>query len=178
MRTVCFDVDMQMDFVNPSGALYVPGAETIIPAVARLNRRAVENGWAVVSTVDAHSENDPEFAFWPPHCVAGTLGQRKPEATLVGQRILNKQTLDCFAHPELRPLLAELGAERYLVYGVVEEICVRYALFGLLESGRRVELVADATRALDPRAAEEMVEQFRARGGIVTRLAEVAPLSA
>ena len=30
MKTVFFDVDTQLDFVFPAGALYVPGAENIV----------------------------------------------------------------------------------------------------------------------------------------------------
>ena len=38
--TLFFDIDTQIDFVYPAGALYVPGAEHILPVVAELNRRA------------------------------------------------------------------------------------------------------------------------------------------
>ena len=80
MATVFIDVDSQLDFLYPAGALYVPGAERIVPAIARLNRYAAANGIPVISTTDAHTENDPEFKTWPHHCVAGTTGQRKAEA--------------------------------------------------------------------------------------------------
>ncbi len=57
MKTVFFDIDTQIDFVYPAGALYVPGAERILPIVGELNRRAP----VLISTMDAHSEDDPEF---------------------------------------------------------------------------------------------------------------------
>ena len=38
MTTVYMDVDTQLDFLCPAGALYVPGAETIVETVAALNR--------------------------------------------------------------------------------------------------------------------------------------------
>ena len=40
MKTAFFDVDTQIDFLYPAGALYVPGAERIVPAIAALNRYA------------------------------------------------------------------------------------------------------------------------------------------
>src|SRR4051812_29880766 len=86
MSTVFFDVDTQIDFLYPAGALYVQGAEQIVERVAALNRFAASKGIPVISTVDAHSENDPEFADWPPHCAAGTHGQHKPAATLLENR--------------------------------------------------------------------------------------------
>jgi len=88
MKTVFFDIDSQLDFLYPAGALYVPNAERIVPAIARLNRFAAAHGIPVVSTTDAHAEDDPEFAVWPPHCIAGTWGQHKAEATLLDDRIV------------------------------------------------------------------------------------------
>ena len=162
MKTVFFDIDTQIDFVYPAGALYVPGAEHILPVVGELNRRAP----LVISTMDAHSEDDPEFQIYPHHCVVGTTGQHKPAITLLDQRatvpaasadvrqlILEKQKLDCFSSPHLEPLLARLNADRYVVYGVVTEICVRFAAFGLLKTGKPVEIVTDAVKALDEQKA-------------------------
>ncbi len=161
--TVFFDVDTQLDFVSPSGALYVPQAEQRIPIIAALNRRAQR----LVSTVDAHPENDIEFRTWPPHCIVGALGQRKPSETLVGgsQIIFEKTTTDAFLHPGLMPLLAELGADRYVVYGVVTEICVRFAALGLLTLGKPVDIVTDAVEMLSASARDAFYKEFTARGG-------------
>src|SRR5665213_1195112 len=81
-----FDIDTQLDFMVPGGALYEPGAENLIPAVAALNRYAGEHKIPLISTTDAHPENSEEFRVWPPHCIVDTLGQRKPAATLLEQR--------------------------------------------------------------------------------------------
>src|SRR5689334_16891943 len=139
MSAVFVDVDSQLDFLYPAGALYVPGGERIVPAIARLNRYAAEHGIPVVSTTDAHAENDPEFQVWPHHCVAGTWGQRKAEATLLDRRVIvpnrpgpiaidgakqiviEKQTVDVFAAPNLTRVIEQLNADRFVVYGVVTE---------------------------------------------------------
>lgn len=185
MKAVFFDIDTQLDFMVPAGALYVPGAEKILENVAALNRRAP----LVISTMDAHAENDPEFLAWPHHAVAGCLGQRKPVATLLErplvipnracaialdgarQIIIEKQTLDCFTNLHFQPILASLDPERCIVYGVVTEICVRLAAFGLLKTGRRVELVTDAVRNLNDQAASRMLADFQAAGGRLTTAA-------
>ena len=184
MKTVFFDVDTQIDFLYPAGALYVPGAETIVDRVAALNAYAAAHGIPVVSTMDAHSENDPEFRQWPPHCVVGTTGQRKPSATLLDRRVtvpatpfavevgdaqqilLEKQSVDCFTNPNLPALLDRLGAERCVVYGVVTEICIKNAAMGLLKTGRRVELVTDAVRSLNPVECDKFLAEFTAAGGV------------
>ena len=77
MKTVYFDIDSQLDFLYPAGALYVPGAERIVPVIASLNRFAAAQGIPVVSTTDAHAEDDAEFQVWPHHCVAGTWGSAR-----------------------------------------------------------------------------------------------------
>lgn len=173
MTTAFFDIDTQNDFMLPAGALYVPGAEKILPQIARLNQWAKQRGIPLISTADAHREDDPEFARWPPHCVAGTFGQRKPDCTQVGQIVLNKQSVDCFTIPELAGLLAQLRVERAVVYGVVTEICVRHAVRGLLERGIRVTLVEDAVRSLDETGAAAMLRDLEARGGALARAAEI-----
>jgi nicotinamidase/pyrazinamidase len=172
MKTVFFDIDTQIDFVYPAGALYVPGAEHILPVVGQLNRHAP----ALISTMDAHSEDDPEFQIFPHHCVLGTTGQHKPAVTLIDgarQFLLEKQKLDCFSSPRLEPLLAQLNADQYVVYGVVTEICVRYAAFGLLKTGKPVEIVTDAVKALDEQKVREMFCEFTAAGGLLTTSAMV-----
>jgi len=185
MKTVFFDVDTQIDFLYPTGALYVPGAEKVVEQIAMLNRFAGAHGIPLVSTMDAHSEDDPEFKAWPPHCVVATTGQQKPEATLLSKRVtipntrvamnmdaqqilLEKQTFDCFTNVNLTALLERFGAERYVVYGVVTELCVKLAAFGLLKTGKRVELVTDAVRSLKDAASAEMTAAFLADGGVLT----------
>ena len=65
-------------------------------------------------------------------------------------------------------LLERFGAERYVVYGVVTEICVKLAAFGLLKTGKRVELVTDAVRSLNDAASAETSAAFLAAGGVLT----------
>ncbi len=191
MKTVFFDIDTQFDFVYPVGALSVPGAERIVPAVARLNRFAAANGIPVVSTADAHFEDDPEFATWPPHCIAGTMGQRKPEATLLEKRvvipnreaevdlsgaqqiILEKRHVDVFQTRTIHGVLERLNADRFVVYGVVTEICVLRAALGLLKTGKPVAVVTDAIETLNAANSAKALEEIRLAGGSFTTTAEI-----
>ena len=192
MSTVFFDIDSQLDFLYPAGALYVPGAEGIVPAIARLNRFAAQHGIPVISTTDAHSEDDPEFKVWPHHCVAGTLGQRKAEGTLLEKRvvipncecnlaaadgaqqiIVEKQTVDVFLAPNLARLIERLAAEQCVVYGVVTEICVLYAVRGLLKMGRAVTVVTDAVETLKHEDGDRAFEEMRAGGAKLVKAGEI-----
>jgi nicotinamidase-related amidase len=114
------------------------------------------------------------------------VGQQKPTSTLLERRIvipnrevaeridtaqqiiLEKVQLDCFTNPNLKWILEALNAESYVVYGVVTEICVSFAAFGLLNTGKRVEIVTDAVRALSQEAGSETLERFRREGGVLT----------
>ncbi len=194
MKTVFFDVDTQFDFVCAAGALAVPGAPEIYQALGALSALAAARHITIVSTVDAHAEDDPEFRLWKPHCVVGTTGQQKlgvtltkmvatvtstknagpDKALLTGpQIVVEKQFLDAFTNPNLMPLLDALSAQRYVLYGVVTELCVQCAATGLLKTGARVELVTDAVKSLDAEKEREMVNAFRLHGGVLTSVAEV-----
>ena len=191
MSSVFVDIDSQLDFLYPAGALYVPGAERIVPAIAHLNRHASRHGIPVISTTDAHTENDPEFQVWPHHCVAGTWGQRKAEATLLDGRvvvpnrpcelsidgarqvIVEKQTVDVFAAPNLARVIERLGAESFVVYGVVTEICVQYAVRGLLKTGKPVVVVTDAIASLEAEASERALAEFCSGGAKLATVSEL-----
>jgi len=173
MKPVFLDIDTQNDFMLPAGALYVPGAERAIPAIAELNRLAVSHGHNLISTACLHTENDPEFQEWPPHCVAGTMGQMKPVVTLVGQTIFTKQTTDVFKNPHWLPLIQEIDASEFIIYGVVTEVCVRFAAEGLHRLGRKVMVVTDAIRALNQASAQEFFQAFQANGGKLATVADV-----
>ena len=174
MKTVFFDIDTQIDFMFPAGALYVPGAEQILPVIAQLNQCAE----IVVSTMCAHQENDPEFLEWPPHCIVGTTGQLKPQSLLrdTAQIILEKQKLDLFTNPNLPKLLAELAADEYVVYGVVTEYCVRHAALGLLKTGKPVTLVTDAIQSLRAADGDSVIQAFTAGGGKLATSSKLLPM--
>ena len=193
-RLVFWDVDTQVDFILPAGKLYVPGAEQIIPNLMRLTSFAVQHGIHNISSMDAHLETDPEFSEYPPHCLLGTPGQKKIEGTVLlehfvvpnrkidlpanlgslPQIMIEKQATDVFTNPNMDELLRRLGGDREIIlYGVVTEICVLQAARGLIERGRHVHLVTDATRALDRQKAEETTRIVRRNGGMILNTEEI-----
>jgi nicotinamidase/pyrazinamidase len=193
-KIIFWAVDVQADFMLPGGKLYVPGAEKLIPNIRRLLSAALTSGTLVVSSGDAHAPDDPEFARFPPHCVAGTPGARiLPEA--LGERfctipndasqplpadihrcpqiVLEKQTLDVFDNPHAAELVDRLGPDaEFVVFGVVTEFCVRCAAKGLLERGRKVSIVTDAIETLKPEDEHRAVEELRAMGARFVTTAE------
>ena len=194
-KIVFWEVDAQMDFMLPGGKLYVPGAERIIPNIRRLVEAAQENGAWLISSVDAHTENDPEFERFPPHCVQGSPGARiipeglaknpftipnDPSVELSkdifsqSQVVLEKQTLDDFDNPHTGELVKRLGDEtEYVVFGVATEYCVWCAVKGLLARGRKVRIVRDAIRALVPEDGRRALKELESLGARLTTTEQV-----
>lgn len=194
-KMVLVDVDTQVDFMLPGGKLYVPGAERILPRLRSLREFAEKNGVPVVSSADAHPPDSAEFQQWPPHCVQGTPGQEKVPETLLEPRkvlpydtvavpnpeelsrcrqwILEKDALDLFRNVNAAELFEKLDAERYVVYGVVTEYCVKCAVFGLLERGRAVSVVRDAIQELDPEAGKAVLREMQDAGATLLETGEI-----
>jgi nicotinamidase/pyrazinamidase len=186
MKNIFFlDVDTQRDFMLSSGTLYVPGAERIIPKLRRLFDFAQKNEISILSSMDAHVPNDPEFQQFTAHCIRGSEGQRKIDETMLPhplifqnkqvdrnllesvrkhqQIILEKQSLDLFSNPMAERLIRALPP-RAIVFGVATEYCIRLACLGL--RGRKIQtaLVTDAIRPITPKAERDALEEMRGAG--------------
>ncbi|MGC9192154.1 MAG: cysteine hydrolase family protein, partial [Conexivisphaera sp.] len=57
-------IDMQNDFVDPRGRLFVPSAPETVPRVKLLIERARSSKIPVLYTQDWHLPDDPEFKIW------------------------------------------------------------------------------------------------------------------
>ena len=144
-------VDMLNDFVQEDGKLPVPGAQTLVENIGRIRGTAGEYDVFVVYANDAHTEDDPEFKAWPPHCVKGTYGaevveELKPKE---GDLVIPKQDLSVFTNKEAERLLRERGVDELYVTGVATEYCVRGAALDALAKGYKVNLVVDAIAGVD-----------------------------
>ena len=80
------------------------------------------------------------------------------------QIIVEKQHVDVFTAPNLAHVIERLAADRFVVYGVVTEICVLYAARGLLKYGKPLTIVTDAVAPLAGEASERaLAESCRRR---------------
>jgi nicotinamidase/pyrazinamidase len=186
-RDVIFwEVDTQADFMLPGGKLYIPGAERLLPNIRRLTDAARQGRVFLVSHGCFHTQNDPEFKTFPPHCIKDTAGSsyvpealtdkvvtvpNEPTAALprdlaqYQQILLEKQTLDIFESRHADELVKRLGKNaEFVVFGVVTEYCVRLAAKGLLERGRRVSVVKDAIETLKAEDGARTVAELKALG--------------
>jgi nicotinamidase/pyrazinamidase len=194
MRRIFWDVDTQVDFMEPSGKLYVPGARDVAPALERLVDAARAAGVVHVASADDHELTDPEISespdlrnTFPPHCLRGTHGAEKILETkqrdplplslvpfppglipgLVGGRreiLLLKKNFNVFTNPNTEPLLDALDPEEVVVFGVATDVCDDAAILGFLLRGRRVRFVEDAASGLDEARVAACTAVWRERG--------------
>jgi nicotinamidase/pyrazinamidase len=189
---VFVDVDSQVDFMLPGGRLYVPHAEEIIPQLRGLMLWARAHNVPIVSTSDAHAPDDPEFAQWPPHCVAGTPGQQHIPETLfpdavvienspdafhlprgwVGQIIVEKRVYDFTTNQNTEAILASLARPRFVVFGVATEYCVRSSVLALRKRNLPVAVVRDAIKAISEEEGRKAIEEMVAAGAQFVTTAE------
>jgi nicotinamidase/pyrazinamidase len=187
---IFWEVDVQADFMLPGGHLYVPGAERLLPNIRRLTDAARQGRVFLVSHGCFHREDDPEFKVFPPHCVKGTAGAdlvpdaltekvlrvpndadaKLPEDFSRYQQILlEKQTLNIFESRHADALVQRLGSRaEFVVFGVVTEYCVSFAVQGLLARGRRVAVVQDAIETLKQEDGEKTIAELEQLGARLT----------
>jgi nicotinamidase-related amidase len=164
-------VDMQNDFVDPAGALYVATAAATVPAIARLRDFARAHGMLVVYTQDWHGDDDPEFAIWGRHAVRGTWGAEiVPALSPAPQDLLvRKLRYDAFYETPLESELRRRGIDTLVVTGTVSNICVLHTAGSAALRWFRVIVPVDAISALtefDQRAALRQMT-FLYRGMLV-----------
>ncbi|HEY6922057.1 MAG TPA: isochorismatase family protein, partial [Steroidobacteraceae bacterium] len=192
---VFLDVDTQVDFMYPSGALYVPGAETIIPNLKRLMIYAREHGIPVLSSADAHQPDDPSFAQWPPHCVVGTPGQRRIPETQFSEQVvipnqpgaftpprewsgqfvieIEKTDYSVAGNPNFDAIIAALGPCHFVVFGVATEYCVRDSVLALRALSLPVDLVTDAIMPITEEGGRKAVAEMVAAGVRLVKVEDV-----
>lgn len=184
-RTALLVIDVQNDFADPKGNLYVPGGDVIVSTINEAIDTARAAGAGVVYTQDWHPETTPHFekdgGTWPVHCVGGTWGAEfHPDLEVVEDAPVVRKGTDggdgysgfSVRDPasgaedatELERILRERGVERVVVCGLAQDVCVRATVLDAVDKGFDTTLLAGATRPVDlqpgdgARAVAEMVE--------------------
>jgi nicotinamidase/pyrazinamidase len=198
VKRILWDVDTQVDFIHPGGKLPVEGADLALSAMANLVEGARAAGLVHVASADDHELTDDEISeepdwqsTFPPHCLRGTRGAERvdetkqidpvplglglvPDHWLRGREFLIlKKHFDPFTNPNADRLLELLDPDEIVLFGVATDICDDAAVNALLDRGRSVTFVEDASRALDEAKAEACTAAWRGRGVAFTTVDEV-----
>ncbi|MGH9222484.1 MAG: isochorismatase family protein [Acidimicrobiales bacterium] len=163
-------VDVQNDFADPSGALYVAGGDEAVDAVNGEVAAAVLAGATIVYTQDWHPHSTPHFqkdgGIWPVHCVGNTWGaELHPRLTVsdgaetVRKGVTGEDGYSAFSVREpvsgesrgtgLDGLLRERGITEVVVAGLATDYCVRETGLDAVRLGFRATVVTAAVRAVD-----------------------------
>jgi nicotinate phosphoribosyltransferase len=187
-KLMFMDIDTQYDFLNKNGALYVKDSEQILDNLKKLKEFARKNSILVVSSHDTHIKDDPEFKYFPPHCVTGSGGHKKIKETIFSkfkvltfkkiyskeelktavanyqQIILEKNIINIFSNPNALNLLEVVFPDKVYVYGVVTEYCVKEAVDGLIKNGFSIGIVEDAIKEISLKEKEKLFSLWKKRG--------------
>lgn|SRR5262245_1404093 len=194
---IFFDVDTQRDFMESTGALYVPDAETIRPQIAELLRFAGERGITTISSRCSHEVDDPEFDIFPPHCLTNSPGAERifsdlpelprivisadarpdPDALLdqATNYLVEKKAFDLFSNAWLAEIRRK-GAfkdQECVVFGVATDYCVRACALGLASAGAHVFLIEDAVCGVSAEMTMSTIEEMRNAGIKFTRTEKI-----
>jgi nicotinamidase/pyrazinamidase len=187
--TALLVVDMQNDFVDPRGSLYVAGGETILPFVNGEIQAAVAALVPVIYTQDWHPAVTPHFrkdgGIWPVHCVKETWGAELHQGLVVEGPIVRKgaggedgysgfsvrdpQSGET-APTALERILRERGTQRVVIAGLATDYCVVETTLDARKLGYPVTVLREGIRAveLEPGDGERAIARMREAGAEIT----------
>ena len=189
--TIFVDIDTQNDFLDNKGSLYILQSENIRINLAKLINFAVKNDITLISTMDSHSENDPEFREFRPHGIPGTWGWQKiPETTYDNYQIIEPQEINhlelktdkfiikkpqisAFSNPNTMKLIKALNKRNFVVFGVATDYCVKQFTLGLLKENFLVQLVEDAIAGINDLSTEYAIVQMVNHGAKLVKTEEI-----
>ena len=187
-KTALLVVDVQNDFADPSGSLYVSSGEEVVPVINSEIDKALSSGTRVFYTQDWHPEETAHFekfgGIWPVHCVQGTWGAEfHPDLKVTGE-VIQKGTggEDGYSgftvrdpqggdesDTELEGLLRDAGIERIVVVGLATDYCVKETAVDGARKGFDTSVLYNAVRAVDikPGDGRRALQDIEKAGGKV-----------
>ena len=185
-QTALVVVDVQNDFADPSGSLYVQGGDTeVVPAVNREIDGAVAAGASIFYTQDWHPERTPHFAIdggiWPVHCVGGSAGadfhpDLRVEGPSVHKGANGEDGYSGFTMRDpvsgetiptpLASMIRDVACNRVVVVGLALDYCVKDTALDSVREGFETTVLLGATAAvnLSPDDGEKAIDELRQAG--------------
>jgi len=192
--TALIIVDLQNDFL-PGGALAVPNGDETIPVINQLqkqfdlivltqdwhpkNHQSFASSHENKNTYDVIKLNGMDQVLWPDHCVQGTEGADisseldTTKASLIIRKGMEPE-IDSYSgffdngklkSTGLIGYLIEKEIKKVTVCGLAADFCVYYTAMDALDQGFDVEIVINATKAINPDEFEEKLKNFKLKGG-------------
>jgi len=170
-------VDVQTDFC-PGGSLEVPEGDAVVPVLNKWIEAAQQEGVPMYASRDWHPENHISFQNrggpWPVHCVQNTTGAAfHPDLRVPGKvHVVSKGTdpdkdaYSAFDTTDLADELRRSDIRRLWVGGLAQDVCVRATVLDACKEGFEVNLIDNATRAVNvkPGDGERALADMRQAG--------------
>ena len=186
--TALLVVDVQNDFADPGGGLYVRDGESVVTLANEQVTAAQNAGAAVVYTQDWHPASTPHFekdgGIWPVHCVADTWGAELHPNLLVHGPVVRKGTsgedgysgfsvrdpVTGAAAPTQLQSLLDPSIQRLVVVGLAGDYCVKETALDGVRLDYVVEVPLSLTRfvELEDGDAGRAVDEMRSAGVTAT----------
>jgi nicotinamidase/pyrazinamidase len=186
--TALLVVDVQNDFADPSGSLYVEGGEGVVPLINTEIGRAQAAGAPIFYTQDWHPPTTPHFAkdggAWPAHCVMDSWGAAfHPALKVVGPTIkkgsngedgysgfsMRDPTSGETRPTKLADLLAGAGVTAVVIAGLATDYCVKATVLDARSHGYPITVIEQGVRAVNvqPGDGERAIEEMLAAGALL-----------
>ncbi|MGI9017091.1 MAG: isochorismatase family protein [Euzebya sp.] len=181
-------VDVQNDFADPAGSLYVTGADNAVARVVEEVKAARLADRPVLYTADWHPPRTPHFdvdgGVWPVHCVADTWGAAfHPDLPVVGPVVrkgvdggdgysgfsVRDPESGAQSSTELADLLQGHRVGHLVVTGIATDVCVAATVLDARRLGLEVTVLADATAAVELRDGDtaQALAAMRQAGAVI-----------
>jgi nicotinamidase/pyrazinamidase len=172
-ETALLVIDVQNDFADAKGGLYVDAGEEVVVPVNLEVTAARNAGATVVYTQDWHPETTPHFqkdgGIWPVHCVGGTWGAELHPDLFVEGPVVRKGTggEDGYSGFSVRdPVSGEsaatqlqslipTGVRRLVVVGLAGDYCVKETALDGVQLGYDVAVPLRLTRFVNLTAGDD-----------------------
>ena len=181
--TALLVVDVQNDFADPKGSLFVQGGDAVVPRINEQIQLAGAGSAFIVYNQDWHPPSTPHFAkdggIWSVHCVAETWGaELHPGLVVAGPSVRKGSngedgysgfTMRDPISGEDRPtaleeMLRDHAVTQVVVTGLATDYCVRGTVLDARRLGFETTVLTDAVAAVElhegdgARALSEMAE--------------------
>ena len=181
-------VDVQNDFADPAGSLFVTGAPDILAFINDEIARAKAHGAFIVRTQDWHPASTPHFAkdggIWPVHCVKDTWGaELHPDLGASGPSL--RKGVDgedgysgfTVRHPVKRhtmptgldDMLKVNEITDVVVFGLATDYCVKETVLDAVANGYTCTVLSHGISAVDlePGDGDLAIDAMEAAGATV-----------
>ena len=173
-------VDMQNDFIDPEGALYLGARGNarqlsyVVNNVIKTINLFKKQGESVYALQDLHVANDREFDRFPPHCIWNTWGYNIYPKVENALKSAHATIVDKFGFNGSIEIWREISqgsiiTDIYLT-GVTTDICVFFTAVGLTDyfSGSMIHVVKDSVLESEFGWGNTTLEMLKSLYGIDT----------